>query len=163
MLPTEEKGAGAISLKVADVMVKNVITIDENLTVKEAAEVMNKFEIGCLIALRGGKVAGIVTERDILKKVVAEAKNAGEVKVKDVMSSPLIVAEPGMELEEAARLMFNMKIKKLPVVESGRLVGLITLTDIARFQPQIMKLLKQLIATQTVPRSVKKVIDYYIV
>ncbi len=152
-----------MSLKVEDVMVKEVITIDQNSTVKEAAEVMNKFEIGCLIAVRKGKAMGMITERDLLKRIVAEARDATETKVKDVMSSPLVVIEPSVELEEAIKLMFQMKIKKLPVVDGKRLVGLITLTDIARFQPQMIKLLKQLAKRQTAPKSMKKVIDYYVV
>jgi len=151
------------SLKVEDVMVKEVITIDENSTVKEAAEVMNKFEIGCLIAVRKGKAMGIITERDLLKRVIADAKNPSETKVKDVMSSPLVVVEPSMDLEEAVKLMFQMKIKKLPVVDGKRLVGLVSLTDIARFQPQMIKILKQLAARQTAPKSMKKVMDYYVV
>ena len=152
-----------MSLKVDDVMVKEVITIDQNSTVKEAAEVMNKFEIGCLIAVRKGKAIGMITERDLLKRIVAEARDATKTKVKDVMSSPLVVIEPNVELEEAIKLMFQMKIKKLPVVDGKRLVGLITLTDIVRFQPQMIKLLKQLAKRQTAPKSMKKVIDYYVV
>jgi CBS domain-containing protein len=152
-----------VSLKVEDVMVKDVMTIDENSTVKEAAEVMNKFEIGCLIAIRKGKAMGIITERDLLKRVVADARDATKTKVKDVMSSPLVVVEPNLNLEDAVRLMFQMKIKKLPVVEEKRLVGLVTLTDIARFQPQMMTILKQLAVRQTAPKSMKKVIDYYVV
>ncbi|MDH7476991.1 MAG: CBS domain-containing protein [Candidatus Bathyarchaeota archaeon] len=159
----EEKEESGISLKVEDVMVKEVITIDENSTVKEAAEIMNKFEIGCLIAVRKGKAMGIITERNLLKRVVAEAKDANKTKVKDVMSSPLVVVEPGMDLEEAVRLMFEMKIKKLPVVDGKRLVGLVSLTDIARFQPQAIKILKQLAMRQAAPKSMKKVIDYYVV
>jgi CBS domain-containing protein len=161
----EEEGQeeSRLSLKVADVMVREVITIDENSTVKEAAEVMNKFEIGCLIAVRKGKAVGIITERDLLKRVVAEAKDVNKTRVKDVMSSPLVVVEPGMDLEEAVKLMFQMKIKKLPVVEEKRLVGLVSLTDIARFQPQMIKILKQLATRQTAPKSIKKVIDYYVV
>jgi len=152
-----------MSLKVEDVMVKEVITIDDQSTVKEAADIMNKFEIGCLIAVLKGKAVGIVTERDILKRVVAEGKDAEKTKVKDVMTSPLVVVEPKMELEEAVKMMFQMKIKKLPVVEGKRLVGLVTLTDIARFQPQMMKILKQLATMQAAPKSMKKVIDYYVV
>lgn len=159
----EEKEESGISLKVEDVMVKEVITIDENSTVKEAAEIMNKFEIGCLIAVRKGKAMGIITERDLLKRVVAEARDANKTKVKDVMSSPLVVVEPSMDLEEAVRLMFQMKIKKLPVVDGKRLVGLVSLTDIARFQPQVIKILKQLAMRQASPKSMKKVIDYYVV
>jgi CBS domain-containing protein len=162
-LSEEEKEESGLSLKVEDVMVKEVITIDENSTVKEAAEIMNKFEIGCLIAVRKGKAMGIITERDLLKRVVAEAKDANKTKVKDVMSSPLVVVEPSMDLEEAVRLMFQMKIKKLPVVDGKRLVGLVSLTDIARFQPQVIKILKQLAVRQATPKSMKKVIDYYVV
>jgi CBS domain-containing protein len=160
-LLSEEKSG--MSLKVEDVMIREVITIDENSSVKEAAEDMNKFEIGCLIAIRKGKAMGIITERDLLKRVVADVKNTSKTRVKDVMSSPLVVVEPDMELEDAVKLMFQMKIKKLPVVEGKRLVGLVSLTDIARFQPQMIKILKQLAMRQAAPKSMKKVIDYYVV
>jgi len=163
LLLDKKKEQGNMSLKVEDAMVKEVMTIDENSTIKEAAEIMNKFEIGCLIAVRKGKAMGIITERDLLKRVVAEARDAKKTKVKDIMSSPLVVVEPKMDLEEAVRLMFQMKIKKLPVVNEKRLVGLVTLTDIARFQPQMIKILKQLATRQTAPKSMKKVIDYYVV
>jgi CBS domain-containing protein len=92
---------GEVTLRVEDVMVKEVVTIDDNVTVKEAADVMNKFEIGCLIAVRKGKAMGILTERDILKRIVADAKDATKTRVKDVMTSPLVVAEPSMDLAEA--------------------------------------------------------------
>lgn len=160
----KEKGnEGEVTLKVEDVMVKEVITIDEDSTVKDAADVMNKFEIGCVIAVRKGKAMGILTERDLLKRVVAEGIDAAKTKVKDIMTSPLIVAEPSMDLSEAVKLMFKMKIKKLPVVDGKRLVGLISLTDIARFQPQMISILKQLAAKQAAPKSIRKVIDRYVV
>ena len=106
---------------------------------------------------------GIITERDLLERVVAEAKDATKTNVKDVMSSPLVVVEPSMDLGEAVKLMFQMKIKKLPVVDGKRLVGLITLTDIARFQPQMIKMLKQLAEKQATPKSMQKVINYYVI
>jgi CBS domain-containing protein len=152
-----------VSLRVEDVMVKEVITIDEDLTVKEAAEIMNKFEIGCLIGVKKGKAMGILTERDVLKRVVAEGKDASRIKVRDAMTSPLVIAEPSMDLAEAVKLMFQMKIKKLPVVDGKRLVGLVSLTDIARFQPQMITILKQLAARQATPKSMQKVIDRYVV
>jgi CBS domain-containing protein len=151
------------SLRVADVMVKEVITIDARLTVKEAADIMNKFEIGCVIAVRKGKAMGILTERDLLKRVIAEGRDASKIKVKDVMTSPLVVTESDMDLGEAVRLMFKMKIKKLPVVDGKKLVGLVSLTDIARFQPQMITILKQLAAKQATPKSMQKVIDRYVV
>jgi CBS domain-containing protein len=151
------------SLRIVDVMVREVVTIDENVSVKEAVDIMNQFEIGSIIATRKGKAVGIITERDLLKRIVAECKNAKKTMVKDIMSSPLIVIAPNMDLEEAARLMFEKKIKKLLVIDQNRLVGLVSLTDIARFQPEVIKILKELSATQNTPKSIKKVLDYYIV
>lgn len=152
-----------VTLRVEDVMVKEVVKIDADVTIKEAAGVMNKFEIGCLIAVGKGKAAGILTERDLLKRVVAEGKDASQLRVRDVMTSPLVVAEPSMDLGEAVKLMFKMKIKKLPVVADRRLVGLVSLTDIARFQPQMMVLVKHLAANHSAPKNIQKVIDRYVI
>lgn len=153
---------GSVSLKVEDVMVKEVITVDEKSTVKEAADIMNKFEIGCLIVTKKGKALGILTERDLLKRIVGEVRDPLKTRVVNVMSKPLIVVEPDMEMEEAAKLMFKLKIKKLPVVQDGQLLGLVTLTDLARFQPQMIRILKRL-SEQMAPRRMKKVVDYYVV
>ena len=160
---SEERIGESATLRVEDVMVKDVIKINEDVTIKEAAGLMNKYEIGCLIAVKKGKVSGILTERDLLKRVVAESKDASKLRVRDVMTSPLIVAETKMDLGEAVRLMFQRKIKKLPLVDDKRLVGLVSLTDIARFQPQMMGLIKLLVANPTTPKSMQKVIDHYIV
>jgi CBS domain-containing protein len=162
-VPQEKVGKGEVTLKVEDVMTMEVITIDENASVKEAADVMNQYEIGCLIAVRKGKAKGIITERDLLKRVIVEAKNAKKTKVRDVMSSPLEIVAPGTSLEEALQLMFQKKIKKLPVVEKNRLLGVVSLTDIARCQPAIIKILKSFAMAQDTPKSMKKVLDYYIV
>jgi CBS domain-containing protein len=159
----EKADEGKVSLKAGDVMVREVISIDENASVKEAADIMNQFEIGSIIATRKGKAAGIITERDLLKRIVAEGKNAKKTRVKGIMSSPLVVITPNIDLEEAARLMFEKKIKKLPVIDQNRLVGLVSLTDIARYQPEIIKILQKLSAIQDTPKSIKKVLDYYIV
>lgn len=149
-------------LKVEDVMVKEVITVDANSTVKQAADIMNKFEIGCLIATEDGKAVGILTERDLLRRIVSQAKSPRRTKVAAVMSKPIIVVEPQMDLEEATKLMFKMRIKKLPVVEHGQLKGLVTLTDLARFQPQIIRILKKL-SKKVAPKRMQKVVDYYVV
>jgi CBS domain-containing protein len=152
-----------LSLKIEDVMVEDVVTVEEDITVKKAVAIMNKYEIGCLIITKRGKPVGIITERDMLTRVLAESRAAEKTKVSEVMSRPLIVADPNMDLEEAAKLMFKMKVKKLPVVSDGRLVGLVTLTDLARFQPQIMKILKKIQALEEAPKRMRKVADYYIV
>lgn len=151
-------------LKIENVMVGDVITIEAEATVREAVELMNKNEIGCLIVVNEEeKPVGILTERDLLKRVLARRKDPVRAKVKDVMSKPLITGTPHMDLEAAARLMFKKKIKKLPVVENGRLVGLVTLTDMVRFQPEIIRLLKKLASTKLPPKRIKKVVEYYVV
>ena len=152
-----------LKLKVRDVMVREVVTVDEDSSIKEAVDIMNEFQIGSLIVLEKGKAKGIVTERDFLRRVTAEAKDIMNTKVKEIMTTPLVVVEPGTDLEEAMKLMFKNKIKKLAVVDSNKLVGIVTLTDIARVQPQMIRMLKQLTTKQETPKSMQKVIDYYIV
>ena len=149
-------------LKVEDVMVKDVITISYRASVKRAAQVMNKHEIGCLIVVKGRKAVGIVTERDMLKRVVARAADPKKTRVEEIMSQPLIVVEPDMELEDAVKLMFEMKIKKLPVVDKGKLVGIVSITDIAKFHPHIMDIIKKLAMQEDVPKRMQKVMCYYI-
>jgi len=153
-----------MSLKIENVMVVDVITVEAEATVREAVELMNRNEIGCLVVVDDEeKPVGIVTERDLLKRVLANRKDPVRAKVKDIMSKPLVTGTPHMDIEDAVRLMFKHKIKKLPVVEDGRLVGLVTLTDLVRFQPQIIKILKELSNKQLPPKHMKKVVDYYVV
>lgn len=79
------------------------------------------------------------------------------------MSTPLITISPDTDVEEAARLMFEKKIKKLVVIDQNCLVGVVSLTDIARAQPSITKILQKLAAFQEAPKGIKKVLDSYIV
>ncbi len=149
-------------LKVKDVMVTDLVTVKADISVKKAVKVMNDFEIGCLIVVENGEAVGIVTERDILKRIVVEGRDPEKTLVGEVMSKPLIVTSPETSLEEAIESMFKHKIKKLPVVEGGKLVGLVTFTDIARIQPVMEKILRKLMEKYEVPRRISKVIRYYI-
>jgi len=154
-------------MEIEDIMVQKVITIDPNATVKEAARLMNKHEIGCLLVVKRGEVLGIMTERDLLKKVVEQPRNPMRVKVHEIMSKRLVVGTPKMEIPDAVRLMLQKKIKKLPIVVEGQLVGLITLTDIARttrVEPQMMNVIKELRKNGWLPpKHMKKVLDFYVV
>jgi CBS domain-containing protein len=153
-----------MSLKIENVMVVDVVTVEAEVTVKEAVELMNKNEIGCLVVIdEEEKPVGIITERDLLKRVLAKRKDPATAKVKDIMSKPLVTGTPHMDIEAAVRIMFKHKIKKLPVVENSHLVGLVTLTDLVRFQPQIIGILKKLSSAQSPPKHMKKVVDYYVV
>ncbi len=152
-----------MSLNVEDVMVEEVVTVETEATVQEAVDLMNKHEIGCLVVVLKGKPVGIITERDLLKRVLAQSRDPEKIKVPEIMSAPLIVGKPEMKIENAVKLMFKSKIKKLPVVQKGRLVGIVTLTDLTRFQPPMIKILKKLSITELPPKRLKKVVDYYVV
>jgi CBS domain-containing protein len=141
-------------------MVTEVVTLEGDISVKEAAEIMAQEDVSAVIVTIEGKANGILTERDILKRIVAEDKNSIKTKVKEIMSSPLVTIEPNMDLEEAARLMFDKKIKNLPVVHENRLVGLVGLQDILKFQPEVLKILKQ---TMETPKNIQKVLRHYII
>jgi len=148
-----------MSLKLSDVMVKDVITVEEEATVREAVELMNEHEIGCLVVVERGKPAGIVTERDMLKRILLEDKDPKKTKVSEIMSKPLVVGKPQMSIEDAVKLMFKQKIKKLPVADNNNLVGLVTLTDLVRSR-EIIKTLKKL-PTEETPKRMRKVVDYF--
>jgi len=121
-----------MSLQVKDVMVKDIITVEAEETVKKAAELMDKHNIGCLIVINFGNPVGIVTERDMLKKVILERRDPGKVKVGNIMSAPLMTSHPQADIRDAVRLMNERRIKKLPVIDDGNLVGLVSLTDVMR-------------------------------
>ena len=119
-------------MKIEEAMIKSVVTLQEDVSVYEAVKLMNENRIGCLVVLQYGQVVGIVTERDMLERVLEKCRNPKETKVTEIMTKRVIVGKPDMRLDEAAKLMFEKKVKKLPIVEGNRLVGLVTLTDLAR-------------------------------
>jgi len=121
-----------VSLKVKDVMVANIITIEAGATARKAAELMNRHDIGCLVVVNDEKPIGIVTERDMLKRVMLQLRDPRRSRVSHIMSKPLITTSPETDLRDAVGLMNERRIKKLPVVEEGRLLGLISITDIVR-------------------------------
>jgi len=153
-------------LDVKEIMVEKVVSIRADATVKEAVKLMNEYEIGCLIVAEKGEAVGIITERDVLKRVVSKSRDPELTKVSEIMSRPLIVGGPDMYVEDAARLMFKRNIKKLPIRKDGQLVGLITLSDIAKvahIEPQIVKVVEELRKNGWLPpKRMKKVVDFYI-
>jgi len=111
-------------MRISEVMNKAFV-IDAKTSVKEAARIMSDKGIGSLIVMKGDKIEGIITERDVLKNISGLGK-----KVADVMSKNVITIEKGDSLENAAELMAEKKIKRLPVVSKGELVGIVTATDV---------------------------------
>lgn len=133
-------GKGVVLVKEA--MKTNPVTVKPKTSVKEAAELMKKKGIGNCIVV-DEKPLGIVTESDILKKVVAEDKKASEVLVEEIMMTPLIVTDPYIDIEEAMKIMSKCNIRRLPVIENGVLIGIITQKDVLRLSPMLLEITRE--------------------
>jgi len=119
-------------LNVAQAMRKTVVIIHEGMSVTEASKSMREKKQSCSIVLRQDKPFGIVTEQDIAWKVVANGLDPKNVKIDEIMSTPLIVVDPDEDLSEAANKMNKHKIRRLVVVKEGALLGVLTAGDIMR-------------------------------
>ena len=119
------------SPKVRDLMTKRSITIDVNKTVFDAATLMSEETVGCLIVIDGEDPIGIVTERDFVRRVITK-KLSLDAKISEIMSKPLITIDPEASIREAARIMIDNKVRRLPVVRDNKLVGIIVAADFAR-------------------------------
>lgn len=131
-------------LLVRDVMSKNVKTVRPNSTINEVVRKMNKFEIGSIVVANGEKPVGIITERDILRRVLEVTVASEAMKAREVMSSPILTIDSQATAEEAATLMNSKRIKKIPVVEDGKLIGIVTSTDIVRNEPRLVETLSKM-------------------
>ena len=120
-------------MNIEKLMIRNVVTLRENASVHEAVQLLNKHKIGCLIVLSDNdQIRGIITERDLLERVLEQCRNPKQTRVTEIMTRKVITGTPDMDALEATRLMFKLKVKKLPITQNNRLVGIVTLTDIAR-------------------------------
>jgi len=111
-------------------MTKQIITCEPDVTVLQAAKIMAKNDVGCLIVVDEGKAVGIVTERDLLKKVTATGMSPSRARVSKIMSSPVLTVNPGDSVRRVAKLMRDNNIRRLVVVSGGKLRGVITVRDI---------------------------------
>jgi CBS domain-containing protein len=122
-----------MSLKIGEIMIKDVVKIDGSVTAEEVAVIMNERGIGCVIVVQNENPIGIITGRDMLKRVLLESRDPKTTKAFQIMTAPLFFGNPRMSIQDAVQLMNERKIKKLPIIDDeGRLVGMITLTDLAR-------------------------------
>ena len=132
-------------LLVRDVMTRNVKTVRTDDTVLEAVSKMNKFRIGSVVVTNNGRPVGIITERNILERIVEPRLDPMVVQVKDIMSSPLITIDSNAGVDEAVQIMAKRRIKKLPVVEGDKLVGIVSTSDIVRISPTQIGILEELL------------------
>ena len=120
-------------MKVRDLMSKPVVRIHADEPVSVAARTLTHYNIGALpVCSTNGHLCGMVTDRDIVTRCLASGKSAMETSVKDVMSRNLTWATPEMDVDEAAKLMGTRQIRRLPVLEDGKLCGMVSLGDLAK-------------------------------
>ena len=111
-----------------------VLKIGADASVLEAVQQMVEANVGSLLVADGDGVAGIVTERDYLRRVVVEGRTEKETSVREIMTSPLVVVTPDTSVDECMALMTDRRIRHLPVVDDGEVVGIVSIGDVVKFQ-----------------------------
>lgn len=130
---------------VRDVMSKDVKVVRPDSSVKEVVATMNKFDIGSIIVVQGNRPVGIITERDILRRIVQPSLAPETLTARQVMTSPVLTITEIASIDEAAELMAKKKVKKLPVMDKQKLVGIVTFTDIVAKVPTMLSILEELV------------------
>jgi CBS domain-containing protein len=129
---------------VKDVMTSPVITISEDGIVHDAAKQMDKNDVGCIVVMdKKSKPVGIITERDLITRVLAKNLLASKVNAKKVMTSPLLTIDPDEPLVEAARKMSRLNVRRLGVIYKGGLVGLVSSKDILAVTPELLETIQE--------------------
>ncbi|HOQ17076.1 MAG TPA: CBS domain-containing protein [Defluviitaleaceae bacterium] len=118
-------------MKVRDIMTQNVISVDEEESVLRASQVMRDANVGSVPVVRGDKLVGIITDRDIVVRNVADGEDVDNVTCKNIMTTDLVTCSPDMDVDEVAALMSKHQVRRIPVVENGKVVGMVSLGDLA--------------------------------
>lgn len=128
-------------VKIADAMTAKPISVGPDATIEECAEVMQKSHVGSLVISKASKLLGIITEQDIVRKVVAKKMDPSKTFVKDVMITKLITAEPSDDIYDALVIMRDNNIRHLPVMYKGKIEGYLTIKDVLKIQPQLFEII----------------------
>jgi CBS domain-containing protein len=129
---------------VKDVMSSPVVTLDEDGTADKVAKIMAKNGFGAVVINDAkGKAIGIITERDLVKRVIAKNSKPSTVKAKDIMTSPLATIEPDASVSEAARRMTRLDIRRLGVFYKGNLVGIVSSKDLLSVMPELIEIMQE--------------------
>lgn len=129
---------------VKHIMSSPVITISENESASKAAALMEKHNVGCVIVTtENGRPLGIITERDLVARIVAKDVQPSKVEAKEIMTTPLITVDPEENLKETARRMSRLNIRRLGVMYKGKLVGLVSSKDILAITPELIEIIQE--------------------
>jgi CBS domain-containing protein len=118
-------------MKVSEIMTKNPVTVQPSATAKDAAELMKKENLGTVLVAEDDCLEGLVTDRQIATKVVAEGKDPARTRVNEFMTKDPVSASPDMEIEDVTKIMGENKYRRVPVVQDGKLMGIVSTADIA--------------------------------
>jgi CBS domain-containing protein len=126
-------------MKVRELMTRQVIRIHPEEPVEVAARTLTQYNIGALpVCGRDGQIYGMVTDRDLVIRCMAAGRNPGSMKVREVMTGQVVSAGPDMDTSAAAHLMGRQQVRRLPVVENGKLCGMVSLADLAGTEEGVM-------------------------
>jgi CBS domain-containing protein len=129
---------------VKDVMSSPVVTADENQTTNKIAEAMDREGLGAVIVTnKEGKSIGIITERDLVIRVIAKNNKPDEIKAKEIMTTPLVTIEPDATISDAARRMNRLDIRRLGVFYKGNLVGIVSDKDLLGVMPELIEIMQE--------------------
>ncbi len=131
------------SVPVKDAMTVNVITADPSASVMEVADIMVRQGVGSVIVLQNDEPIGIICERDLLEKVISSDQKPSEVKAEDIMERSLLTTSPETDMLDAMRKMVKNDIGHLPVIDDGKLAGIVTVQDVLEVTPQILEILPE--------------------
>ena len=126
-------------MQIKNAMNPKVVVATKDISVKESARIMAKLRIGSLVILENEKIIGIITESDIIRKIVATGNDPAGTLVEQIMTKDVITADAETDIEDACQMMVNHGIKRLPVLQDGKLVGIITTTDIIAVEPKLIE------------------------
>jgi len=132
-------------MSVSEVMNKTVVTMDINTDVPVIAREMVRYNVGSVIITEKGEAMGIITERDLVRDIVTKDKKPSRVHASKIVSTPLVTVKPTTSVIEASGIMLKSDIKRLPVLENGDIVGIVSNTDILMVTPGLSTILKDLI------------------
>jgi len=131
-------------MMVKDAMSSPVVTLDEEAPSNKIANIMGENDLGCVIIInKAGKPIGIITERDLVLRVLTKNIKPDTVKAKDIMTSPLVTIEPEATISDAARRMSRLDIRRLGVLYKGNLVGVISSKDILGVMPELIEIIQE--------------------
>ena len=146
-----------MAMAVKEIMSRPAVTISENKTAKDAGMLINRTRKGLIVVLRGKTPVGVISDSDLIRQIISKDKKASKIKIKEIMSTPFVSIDPRDEIENAVQKMKKNNIHRLPVVtKDGKLLGVVSLTDIARASPDMMYLLEYRLKMKEMPLEIKE-------